>query len=119
VEIAVQILHRNFSFDDDKVLYHFYIRLIKLVTFVSIQATRTRRLRDMNVNTGLILFNFISLIDWIFKLGLCFFKAKKLQTRNKKGQQFTKPANVQVHTFISKNHPEPGYFCILQLNHHG
>lgn len=56
-----------------------YIWLIYNILFLPIQAVTTRRLRDIGINRGYILFNFIPLINVFFKLFLLFKKGKRLK----------------------------------------
>ncbi len=67
-------LHENINLDNEKILNFFYICFIILFTFIPIQAATTRRLHDLNVNTTYLIFNFIPVLNVVFKIFLLLAK---------------------------------------------
>jgi uncharacterized membrane protein YhaH (DUF805 family) len=75
-QVSISYLNANKNYADKTVLYQFYASLIFLITFIPIQAATTRRLRDIQINTGWIFVNFIPVVNFLFKIYLCFPKSK-------------------------------------------
>jgi uncharacterized membrane protein YhaH (DUF805 family) len=77
-------LYNNTNWNDDTLIYIFYIYLILLLKLIPIKAAATRRLRDLNQNTGLIFITFIPIINIVFEIALLFIKGKNNFTDRKK-----------------------------------
>lgn len=69
-------LYSRINLDNEEILNLFYVDLILLLQFIPMQAVTTRRLRDLNINTTLIIINFIPIISLIFKIYLAVAKPK-------------------------------------------
>ena len=85
-------LYKKMNFNNETVINLFYIWIILNFFFIPIQAVTTRRLRDVDINRGLVILNFIPIINVFFKIFLLF----------KKG---TNPSQANLHhiTFKSSN----------------
>ena len=70
-------LKSNLSLNDKTIINWFYILLILNIYYIPIQAATTRRLRDLGINSLLIIFSFIPIFNIFFKLFLFFKKTKK------------------------------------------
>ncbi|WP_413614219.1 DUF805 domain-containing protein [Flavobacterium sp. N2013] len=70
-------LKSNLSLNDKTIINWFYILLILNIYYIPIQAATTRRLRDLGINSLLIIFSFIPIFNIFFKLFLLFKKTKK------------------------------------------
>ena len=69
-------LHANTNWNDKTILNLFYIYIIVLISFIPIQAATTRRLRDLNLNTGWIIINLIPTVNLVFSIILLIVKGK-------------------------------------------
>ncbi|WP_367754605.1 DUF805 domain-containing protein [Flavobacterium sp. WC2430] len=69
-------LYTDINLDNEKILNLFYVDLILLLQFVPMQAVATRRLRDLNLNTTLIIINIIPVVSLLFKIYLSVAKSK-------------------------------------------
>ena len=69
-------LYSEINLDNEKILNLFYVDLILLLQFIPMQAVATRRLRDLNINTTLIIINFIPIVSLLFKIYLSLAKPK-------------------------------------------
>lgn len=67
-------LYSKINLDNEKILNLFYVDLILLLQFVPMQAAATRRLKDLNLNTTLIILNNIPIISILFKIYLTVAK---------------------------------------------
>lgn len=67
-------LYSRINLDNEEILNLFYVDLILLLQFIPMQAVATRRLRDLNINTTLIIINFIPIISLFFKVYLTVAK---------------------------------------------
>lgn len=74
LQIIMISLYSKINLDNEKILNLFYVDLILLLQFVPIQAVATRRLRDLNLNTTLIILNIIPVISILFKIYLTVAK---------------------------------------------
>ena len=72
--ITAIYLHENINLDNEKALNFFYVCFIILFTFIPIQAVTTRRLHDLNVNPIYLIFNFIPILNLVFKIFLLLAK---------------------------------------------
>jgi len=70
-------LHQTINLDNEKVLNFFYICFIILFTFIPIQAATTRRLNDLNANPAYLIFNFIPILNFVFKIFLLLAKRNR------------------------------------------
>ena len=80
-------LYTNTNWNDDTIIYLFYIYLIILLKLIPTKAAATRRLRDLNQNTGLILITFIPILNIVFEFALLFIKGKNNFTDRDKLEQ--------------------------------
>lgn len=76
LQIIMINLYSRINLDNEEILNLFYVDLILLLQFIPMQAVTTRRLRDLNINTTLIIINFIPIISLIFKIYLAVAKPK-------------------------------------------
>ena len=76
LQIIMINLYTRINLDNEEILNLFYIYLILLLQFIPMQAVATRRLRDLNINTTLIIINFIPIVSLIFKIYLAVAKPK-------------------------------------------
>ena len=76
LQIIMMNLYSRINLDNEGILNLFYIYLILLLQFIPMQALATRRLRDLNINTTLIIINFIPIISLFFKIYLAVAKSK-------------------------------------------
>jgi uncharacterized membrane protein YhaH (DUF805 family) len=74
--IYVLNLNKNMIFNDETVYNLFYTWIILNFIFIPINAVSTRRLRDIGINRGIILLNFIPIINIFFRLYLLFKSGK-------------------------------------------
>ncbi|MFL9831511.1 DUF805 domain-containing protein [Flavobacterium sp. ST-87] len=74
LQIIMLHLYSEVNLDNEKILNLFYIYLILLLQFIPMQAVVTRRLRDLSINTTLIIINFIPILSLIFKIYLAVAK---------------------------------------------
>ena len=71
-------LNTQINWNNETIIYLFYIDLILLLKLIPLKAAATRRLRDLNLNTGLIVISFIPVVNVIFEILLLFKKGKKI-----------------------------------------
>lgn len=74
LQIIMISLYSRINLDNEKILNLFYVDLILLLQFVPMQAVATRRLRDLNLNTTLIILNIIPIINILFNIYLSVAK---------------------------------------------
>lgn len=80
-------LYANTNWNDETIINLFYIYIILLLKLIPIKAAATRRLRDLNKNTGLILVTFIPILNIVFEFALLFIKGKNSFTDIEKLEQ--------------------------------
>lgn len=76
LQVIMLHLYSEINLDNEKIINLFYIDLILLLQFVPMQAVATRRLRDLDLNTSLIILNVIPVISFLFKIYLSIAKPK-------------------------------------------
>lgn len=74
--IFILYLNEKTNWHDKTIIYLFYIYFILLLKLIPINAAKTRRLRDLDLNTGLILISFIPIVNMFFDLFLLFKKGR-------------------------------------------
>ncbi|MBD0725021.1 hypothetical protein B6A10_07505 [Flavobacterium sp. L1I52] len=82
LQIIMIDLYSKINLDNEKILNLFYVDLILLLQFVPMQAVATRRLRDLNLNTTLIIVNVIPIISILFKIYLTVAKSKHSSSKS-------------------------------------
>jgi uncharacterized membrane protein YhaH (DUF805 family) len=80
--LGILYLNSKKSLDDKTILYLFYICLIFLLKLIPMMAAATRRLRDLNLNTGLVIIVFIPILNLIFEIFLMLKKGKNSKLMN-------------------------------------
>jgi uncharacterized membrane protein YhaH (DUF805 family) len=80
--LGILYLNSKKSLDDKTILYLFYICLIFLLKLIPMMAAATRRLRDLNLNTGLVIIIFIPILNLIFEIFLMTKKGKNSNLMN-------------------------------------
>jgi uncharacterized membrane protein YhaH (DUF805 family) len=74
--LVLIFLFRKITHQSETFINICYIWLIHNCLFLPIQATITRRIRDIGINGGYIFLNFIPIINCFFKIYLLFKKSK-------------------------------------------
>ena len=85
IQLVILYLDNHKNLNNRTVMYMFYSYLIYLITFIPIQAITTRRLRDLRINGGWIIINFIPIINIPFKVYLLIAKSKEVNNAENNG----------------------------------
>lgn len=77
MQMLALYLYQTINLNNETILHIFYSCFIVLFTFVPMQATTARRLRDLNANPAFLIFNFIPVLNIVFIAFLLLARSKK------------------------------------------
>lgn len=77
LNIIAIVLYANVNLDNRNILNLFYVCILILLKFIPMQASTTRRLRDINLNPVFVFVNIIPVLSILFRIYLCFAKQKE------------------------------------------
>lgn len=77
LEVLCLVLYAKVNIENSDILNIFYTCIILLLKFIPFQSATTKRLRDAGINPGFVLFNFIPIVNLIFRCFLCVTKQKE------------------------------------------